>query len=132
MPRVVSPGVGDGRAAAASDVDDNIYIGAEEGRAREEIEVGEGANKRSREKRGVLATLAVDGEAAASASSDQRGDKGVGARNENIAEEVGAESNPVKSDKELDQEDLERIANVIRNEEQVYSEEEKRAIREGK
>jgi len=56
----------------------------------------------------------------------------VGARNENIAEEVGAESNPVKSDKELDQEDLERIANVIRNEEQVYSEEEKRAIREGK
>jgi len=41
MPRVVSPGVGDGRAAAASDVDDNIYIGAEEGRAREEIEVGD-------------------------------------------------------------------------------------------
>ena len=50
MPRVVSPGGGDGRAAAASDVDDNVYIGAEEGRVREEIEVADMSKQEEGEK----------------------------------------------------------------------------------
>ena len=85
-----------------SRVDDNNYIQAEEGHSGTGFQGGEG------------------------------GDGGRGEGNENDVEDVGAESSTVKSDEEIDKEELGRIVNIIRNEEQEYDVEEKRAIEEGK